>query len=433
MKSRAPSLHAAFASAAVCLCLAFATTAAAPNAVPKIDVVKMTAADFFKPGRSFMTQPASFYYLHNMDKLGLAQHWSHRASPVYPLKDATAPLPVTYVYRGKRYTLADYYKRNFITGFLVVRDDQILSETYLYGADQNSRYLSNSNAKSVTATLVGIAFEQGKIASLDDPVVKYLPYLASSGFARNTIRQCLLMATGIAASESINVNGGDEGNYLDPHSSVVQWVGAGIHGTPSYTTLLTQLRANPKVKPGTTFDYESVNTQVLGQIVEKVTGQPFNVYLERELWSKLGAQSDEWIWGAKTQADVCAFGCMNATLRDYARFGLMAMNGGELGGTRIVSAKWMAQATTPPPAFAPLPTGKNDAAFQGYAYQWWIPYGKDHAFEAMGIYGQLIYVNPKKHVVIVQAAAWPEPDTDARWDETQRVVDTIAAAVGATK
>jgi CubicO group peptidase (beta-lactamase class C family) len=429
-----PSLTAgAGALAAACLAGLVAARAAGWAAVPTFDPTTMPAADFFKPGKSFMTQPASFYYLHNMDKLGFAQHWSHRAGPVYPLASPSAPLRVTYVYRGKHYTLEDYYKRNYITGFLVLRDDRILSERYFYGADQDSRFLSNSNAKSVTSTLVGIALEQGKIKSLDDPVVAYLPELKQSGYARNTIRQCLLMATGIAASESVNVNGGDEGNYLDPHSSVLEWVAAGIHGHPSYTALLAQLKANPKVVPGTTFDYESVNTQVLGQIVARVTGQPFDVYLERQLWSKIGAQSDEWIWGGKTQPDICAFGCMNATLRDYARFGLMAMRGGELGGRRIVSAKWIAQATTPPKGFAPLPTGKGDVAYQGYAYQWWIPYGKDHAFEAMGIYGQLIYVNPTKHVVIVQASAWPEPDTDARWDETQRVVDTIADDVAKTK
>jgi len=413
-----------------CLCVSLFATPASSSSVPKIDVTTLKASDFFKPGKSFATQPANFYYFHNMDQLGFAQYWSRRSGTVYALKAASSPFQSSYVYRGKHYALDDYFKRNFVTGFLVLKDDQILDEKYFYGANEHSRYLSNSNAKSVTSTLVGIALEQGKIKSLDDKVTDYLPYLKASGFARNTIRQCLLMATGIGATESIGQGPVQGGNYLDPHSSVLQWIAAGIHGSPSFTTLLMELKANPKIQPGITFDYESVDTQVLGQLVEKVTGQPLNTYLERQLWSKLGAQSDSYLYGAKTQPDICAYGCLNATLRDYARFGLMAMNGGVLGGTRVVSERWVKESTTPPKGFAPLPPGKNDTAFQGYAYQWWIPYGNDHAFEALGIFGQMIYVNPTRHVVIVQAAAWPEPDTDARWDETQKVADTIAAQLG---
>jgi len=101
---------------------------------------------------------------------------------------------------------------------------------------------------------------------------------------------------------------------------------------------------------------------------------------------------------SKNQPEICAFGCFNATLRDYARFGLMALNRGTLGGTRVVSESWMRDSTAAP-AFNP-----------GYGYQWWINADSpDHAFRAVGIYGQTIYINPAKHVVVAQFRALPKP------------------------
>ena len=98
-------------------------------------------------------------------------------------------------------------------------------------------------------------------------------------------------------------------------------------GIPSLTQYIKSLKANQNVKPGTAFDYESINTQVLGLVIEKVTGMPLNEYMTKKLWSKIGAQSDAYFYRAKAQPDLPAFGCFCATLRDYGRFGLMMMNG----------------------------------------------------------------------------------------------------------
>jgi CubicO group peptidase (beta-lactamase class C family) len=274
-------------------------------------------------------------------------------------------------------------------------------------------------AKSVTSTLVGAAIADGKIRSVDDPIVAYLPYLEKSpGFHNATIKQILEMATGLRFNE----------DYLDPKAEVHQLTNALFWGSPSFKDLAISIRS--KTAPGTAFEYQSINTEVLGLLLEKVTGEPLNRSLEEKIWKRIGAESDAFLYRAQTQPDQCAFGCLNATLRDYARFGLMVERGGSLGGQRVVSDAWVREATTPAAAFLrPLPPGPKDQAYQGYAYQWWIPYGRDHAFEALGVYGQIIYVNPVRHVVVVQASAWPQPDTDAMWDESQKLIDTIAGSL----
>jgi CubicO group peptidase (beta-lactamase class C family) len=157
--------------------------------------------------------------------------------------------------------------------------------------------------------------------------------------------------------------------------------------------------------------------------LEQATGKRLNEYMEEKLWSKIGAESDAFLYRGENQADECAFGCFNATLRDYGRFGLMAMNGGKLTGDRVVSEAWMRESTKPGAAFLE-PSAANGNL--GYAYQWWVPGGKEGAFMAMGIYGQMIYVNPARHVVIVQTSAWKLPDEDASWAESVAMMDAVA-------
>jgi CubicO group peptidase (beta-lactamase class C family) len=108
----------------------------------------------------------------------------------------------------------------------------------------------------------------------------------------------------------------------------------------------------------------------------------------------------------------------------------MAMYGGTLGVLQVVPEAWIKTSTQPQEkVLQPQPNGPNDHQNFGYGYQWWLLYDDDGSFAALGIYGQTIYVNPKRHVVIVQTAAWPEPDPDARWDETIKVMQTLARRI----
>ena len=384
----------------------------------KIQLEKIDPSRLLLDKYSYMTQPHSFYYFHNMDKLGFQQDWVHKGGSIYPLKEPSTNFAANYTFRGEKHTLDEYFGRNFVLGFLILHDDQIVLEKYFHDADMNSRFLSNSVAKSFLSVLIGEAIQEGKIKSVNDTVVQYLPYLSKSGFGDATIKNLLQMSSGIQFNE----------DYLKPDADIHRYIAALLRGEPSFEELAASIHS--RVKPGTEMEYQSINTQVLGAILEKATGKPLNDYMQEKMWTKIGPQSDAFFYRGKKQKEICAAGCLNVTVRDYGRFGLMAMNGGTLNGNRVAPGAWIHESATPDAEFLrPKPKGPQDQENFGYGYQWWIPYGNDGVFMALGIYGQTIYVNPKRHVVIVQTSAWPEPDTDERWDETVKVMDAIAQQI----
>lgn len=387
----------------------------AAETAPPLDIHQINPTKLLTGPYSYFVPPYSDYYFHHMDKLDFKLDWIRRSGSVYPLQNPKREFTAKYAYKNHTYTLDQYMKRNAVTGFLVLKDNQIIYERYFHGADQQSRFLTNSVGKSITSTLVGIALEEGKIDSINDPVIKYLPWLEKSGYQRVTLKQALEMATGVDLSY----------DPYDPHSSTHQFNSAALTGVPTFRNLLMAVKANPKIKPGAEFDYENENSEVLGFVIEKAVGMPFNEYLQNKIWSKIGAESDAFLYRAKAQPDQCAFGCVSATVRDYGRFGLMMMYGGSLDGTRVVNSAWVTEATSP----VKFPVPMKDSANLSYGYQWWIPSGSDHAFQGMGIFGQILYVNPAKHIVIVETAAWTKPEDNARWDESSKVMDAIVAAV----
>jgi CubicO group peptidase (beta-lactamase class C family) len=399
--------------AALILCLgAFAQS---PG---KIDISKMNPAGLLVDKYSYMAQPYNFYYFHNMDKLGLRTDWIRKGDRVYPLREPTKPLAIEYTFRGSRHSLDDYFRRNFVTGFLVLHNDQILVEKYFHEADQNSRFVSQSLSKSIVSILIGAAVEEGVIKSINDRVTKYLPYLSESGYRNVTVKDLLQMSSGVNYSE----------DYRDPKSGAALIGAALLTGNPSFKNYARSMQPT-NTPPGTKFEYQSVNSQVLGLLLEKVTGKRLNQYAQEKLWGKIGAQSDAFFYESKNQPDTCAFACFNATVRDYARVGLMMLQGGILGQQRIVSKAWVHDSTTPDaPYLKPKPGGPEGGT--GYAYQWWVPAGNDGVFMALGIYGQCIYVNPARHVVIVQTSAWPEPVSPALEQEQNTIFDKIAREVG---
>jgi CubicO group peptidase (beta-lactamase class C family) len=384
-----------------------------------IDIDKMDAAHRAVSSYSFYVPPYNLYYFHHIDKLNIRQDWIRRSGPVFALREPSAPFSASYTYASQRHALDEYLSRNYVVGFIVLRDNQILLEKYFHGADRESRFLSNSVSKSFTSVLVGAAIAEGKIRSVDDPVVKYLPWLQDSGGFRNTtIKNLMEMASGVKFDEE----------YTNPDAEIGVYASALLHGEPSFHDLARSIKS--KVKPGTKFEYQTINTQVLGMILEAATGKPLNKYAEEKLWSKIGPEDDAFYFRSRKQAQTCAGSSLNVRLRDYARFGLMAMYGGALGGQRVVPEAWIKASTQPQESFLqPQPNGPNDHQNFGYGYQWWLLSDDDGSFAALGIYGQTIYVNPTRHVVIVQTAAWPEPDPDARWDETIKVMQTLAREI----
>jgi CubicO group peptidase (beta-lactamase class C family) len=359
----------------------------------------------------FMSQPRSFQSFQHMDQFGFRLDPVRKGDRVYTLREPARSFSTAYTWEGNPYSLEDYFQRSFVLGFLILHDNQIVLERYFHESNRNSRFLSNSVAKSITSVMVGNALEEGKIRSVNDAVVLYLPYLLTSGYENVTIKNLLQMTSGVKFDEA----------YLNPESEIGRFGNALLQGTESFRDFAASIK--PKLKPGTQFEYQSLNTEVLGLLVEQATGKPLHQYIEEKLWKKIGVESDAFLYRGKNQIDECAFGCFNATVRDYGRFGLMALNGGKLNGKRVVSEGWMRESTKPDAPFL-QPSAANGNL--GYGYQWWVPAGTEGAFMAMGIYGQMIYVNPKRHVVIVQTSAWKLPDEDASWAESVKLMDAVA-------
>lgn len=324
--------------------------------------------------------------------------WVNPPDVAFPLPAAASagPFTVSYQHQGKTFTLDDYFKRTDVLGFLVLKDGHVVLEKYLHGTGPADRYLSMSVSKSVVSVLFGVAVDEGRIASIDDLVAKYVPKLQNSGYRDVTIRNVLNMASGIQFSEEYGVSS----------SGIGQLSAASRTGSPSFVDFAASLQSEKA--PGKTFTYQSVNTQVLAEVLEAATGVPLNVYAESKLWKKIGAESRAYFLTGKDQPGICAYGCFYATLRDYARFGLMAEHGGILTKDRVVSEKWVKESGAPAPFAQPSIDPKTDQCRRGYGFQWWVPCGTDHAFQAVGINGQAIYVNPLKRIVIAQFSAWPQ-------------------------
>ena len=289
-------------------------------------------------------------------------------------------------YGDQETTVAGYLEAGSVAGLIVVKDGAIVYERYRLGNDADTRWISYSVTKSVVSMLVGAAIQDGYIESVDEKVTDYLPRLRGSAYDNTRIRDLLQMASGVAWDET----------YDDPESDInrVNW---------ETLALYDYLRALPaEGAPGETFNYNTAETNLVGNLLRAAIGNNLSTYLERKIWQPFGMADDAW-WNL-TEPGGGEFGgcCINATLRDYARLGLFALNNGRLAdGTPVLPKDWMAESITP------------STGYPYYGYQWWLP--GDGSYRASGIFGQGIYVVPQANVVIALHSARPHADRDADW------------------
>ena len=291
---------------------------------------------------------------------------------------------------GRETSLEDFIALSNTSAFLVIRDGVVIYERYAHGDSPTSLHTSFSVAKSFTSALIGVALGEKKIEDLSDPIRKYLPELTSPTFDGVTVRHVLQMSSGVQFDE----------NYSDPDSDINKMVGQ----VPPMTYLEYINTLGRSQAPGTFNHYASINTQLLGILLIRVTGESLTDYMTSRLWHPLGMEQ-RGLWTLDGQGFELAMGGLAASARDYAKLGLLYLNGGKRGERQILPEGWTKESVTPDQPH--LMPGENEGSSNtgGYMYQWWTPRKWDGDFLARGIWGQNVYVHPGNKVVIVKLAA----------------------------
>jgi CubicO group peptidase (beta-lactamase class C family) len=350
----------------------------------------------------------------NIDRLfpvRVVKHGSH----VLALPPAPRRLTrVAFSSAGKAYDLIDYMALNRVTALLVLKDGKIAYEDYEMGNSQKTRWMSMSMVKTITASLVGAAIKDGHIKSIDDPVTQYVTRLRGSAYDGVSIRYLLEMASGVKWDET----------YTNPASDRRHMLTAQIAQRPG--GIMDLMAGLPRAgAPGTIWNYSTGETFVAGAVVRSAVGRPLADYLSERIWTKAGMESDATWWLESPDGLEIGGSGLSATLRDYGRFGLFLMNDGVAGGEKILPDGWVRDAGS---------SKTIGGKVVPYGYMTWpatAPAGSSNegAFQAIGIYGQHIYVNPREHVVIVVWGALPKPSGK----ETIADDDFFAAATEALR
>jgi CubicO group peptidase (beta-lactamase class C family) len=333
-----------------------------------------------------------------------------RGGPVWELPRAERPLDFTYSWQGQAVPASQFAERTLTNALLIIKDGRIVSETYRNGSTAASRFAGWSISKSITSVLFGCALADGSIASLNTPITQFLPELANSGYANATILDVMEMRSGVAYDESYD--------FSVPSVATTNHVQALIKYTARFADVASTLPS--RYAPGSVFEYKTIDTAVLGWLIERATQEGLGTYTSRCLWQPLGAEADAFyiLDGAPGVGRAFNGAGFNATLRDYGRFGQMMLGLGVADGRRIVSEDWVRQSTQP--------RRPEDPATGGYGLQWWTMAGSD-AFAAIGLQGQYIYVEPVSRTVIVKLSHFPPGDNSAREAETMAFMSAAAS------
>ena len=345
-----------------------------------------------------------------------------RAGPEFRFPRDIRKLSETYQFKGETRNVEEFLERTITTGFLVLKDDRIVAENYYLGASEDTLFTSMSVAKSFVSALVGIAMDEGLIAGVDRPISDYVPKLKGSGYDGVPIKHVLQMSSGVRFDEE----------YDNPLSDInLLFYEVFGFGKPidDYMAGL-----GSEHKSGEASYYRSCDTQALGMLISAVTGKSVSEYLEEKIWGRIGMEYDA-TWCTDPHGAEIAFGFLNATLRDYAKFGALYLHNGNWRGEQIVSEAWVRESVTPDnPNLQPgeKPGGYETFGNFGYQYQWWIPDDPDGEYLAIGVWGQYIYVYPGENLVVVKTSV--DPDFEANNyehdDETVAVCRSIAAHLG---
>jgi CubicO group peptidase (beta-lactamase class C family) len=289
--------------------------------------------------------------------------------------------------------LESFLGRTETTAFIVLHGDVLLYEAYFNGSNREATQTSFSVAKSFTATLVGIALEEGFISSLDDPLTDYLPELIERDprFGDITLRHAITMSSGLGFREGASP-------WDDPANT--------YYGTDLRTAALTKTEI--EVAPGREFHYNDWNLVLMGVVLERTTGMSLSAYMETRLWQPMGAEADgSWSLDSETSGFEKVFVGINARAIDFAKLGWLYLNEGRSRDHQVVPAAFVDEATR-------VDTTTDPASH--YQYYWWIDEDRN-SYYAQGDHCQYIYVDPDADVALVRhgSSCGDSENVDVDW------------------
>lgn len=309
-----------------------------------------------------------------------------RALPV----GAPLELPGRFAAFGQDFQTRQYLRDTGTDSLIVLQDGRVVFERYYQGTDARTPHISWSLAKSLISALLGIAVQEGKIASVNDPVDRYAPELRGTAYAGVPLKDVLHMSSGVKFDE----------NYDSDDADVVKLARTLVLGG-SFNAYAKKLQRESA--PGTRRHYSSFDTQVLAMVLRGATGQTVGGYLQDKLWQPMGAEHDAW-WLVDTEGMEMGFGGFNAVPRDFARFGQLYLDKGMVDGRPLVPAAWIRDSVRmDEPQLRPQAGQRNELGI-GYGYQWWVPEDGARDYMGIGVYNQFIYVSPATRTVIVKTS-----------------------------
>ena len=291
-----------------------------------------------------------------------------------------------------------YMKDQRTAALVIIQDGKIRLEKYGLDFGPGGRWTSFSVAKSITSTLVGAAIKDEYIKSIDDMISDYIPDLRGSVYDNVTIKQLLTMTSGVKWNE----------DYGDPKSDVALFndhkAEQGVDVTVSYMRNLKR-----EAPSGAKWVYKTGETNLVGVLASSATKKRLSDYLSEKIWQPFGMEQDaSWILG--TTGHEISGCCIQASTRDFARFGLFMLGGGIADGKSVLPDGWIAEAT--------MKQADTNSPEYGYGYQWWTL--NDGAYSARGIFGQGIFIDPKRKLVIASNSNWPQATDNQGGDQSKK-------------
>jgi len=320
---------------------------------------------------------------------------------------------------GESISFSEFIERSYADALLIIHQGQVIYQAYPNMDDTLSPHMLWSVTKSFTGLIANMLMHEG-VLNGQSLVTEHVPELADSGWAGATVQQVLDMTADVKYSEV----------YADGTSDVIHYgLSAGITQSSEWKGAASLYEYLPSIgadRPhGEHFAYRTVHSEVLGWVIRRVSGKDLAQQITERIWRKLGAEQDAYILLDGKGTEWAGAG-LNATLRDLGRFAEMLRQGGYYNGQQIVPQEIIAEIQRGGDRNAFARFGRK--GMEGYSYhdQWWVSHNSDGVFEAMGVHGQLIHVNPTAQLSVVRLGSHPVASNDFTYAMTRRVMEALA-------